>query len=145
MIRVEPYRPFHLKLLIAQGVQPAYVGRISYVPGLSDRLQEMGPALTAFDRDRVLCVGGMIPMGPKLGHVWAALAAEAGAHMLALHRATERFMSTLQPQRLEATVEQGFRPGCRWLELMGFECETPNGMRRYGEDGATHLLFARVR
>ena len=144
MIHIEPYQPFHMHLLLAQGVQPMFVGRISYVPGVSDRLGHMGTALAAIQDGRVLCVGGLIPIGPRIGHLWAVLSAEAGQHMLSLHRATRRFLSCQIAPRIEATVEMGFAPGCRWLTLLGFECETPNGMRGFGEDGGTYLLFSKV-
>lgn len=85
-------------------------------------------------------------MGGHIGLVWAAVAKDAGRHMLWLHRATARYLEAVQAthrlRRLEATVEKGFAVGCRWVELLGFEFE--GEMRAFGANGETHLRYARV-
>jgi hypothetical protein len=140
---VEPFRPFHVELLKAQGVQGAQARQISHVPiGWSSVTRIAGSALTARDGDRIILCGGVVPMGPKIGVLWAVLSAEAGSHMLWLHRATQRFISIAPPRRLEASVEKGFPQGCRWLELLGFNFE--GEMAAYGLDGETHLRYARI-
>jgi hypothetical protein len=142
-VRVEPFQPFHLDILRAQGVQGSQLLEVSQVPANSANLKKPdGPAVTAFDGNRILVCGGIATMGPKRGACWALLAADSGRHMLALHRAVGRFI-TLQPwQRLEATVEKGFGAGCRWVELLGFEFE--GEMKAYGTHGETHLRYART-
>jgi hypothetical protein len=49
------------------------------------------------------------------------------------------------PRRLEIAVRRDFAAGRRWALLLGFERETPAGMRGYGADGATYDLYARIR
>lgn len=140
---VEPFRPYHIELLIAQGVQGSQLRQVSHVPaGYASLARIPGPALTARDGERIVLCGGILPIGPKMGVLWAVLSETAGAHMLWLHRATQRFIAINPPRRLEASVEKGFPQGCRWLELMGFAFE--GEMRAYGLDGETHLRFARV-
>lgn len=140
---VEPFRGFHLDLLRAQGVQNSQVRAVSHVPGEYANLWRVpGPALTARHGDQIILCGGIMTMGNKHGMLWAVLAADAGAHMLALHRATRRFIRIEPLRRLEATVEVGFFAGCRWLEMLGFEGE--GVMRGYGENGEDHVRYARV-
>ena len=141
---VEPFRPYHIELLMAQGVQEGQLRQVSQVPaGWGSVGTIPGSALTAMDGERILLCGGVMPtMRPKIGVLWAVLSAEAGSHMLWLHRATQRFISIAPPRRLEATVEKGFPQGCRWLELLGFEFEGP--LRSYGLDGEDHVRYARI-
>lgn len=66
---------------------------------------------------RLVACGGVVET--ELGaHLWAVLAREAP--MLVVHRAVRRFLSLFAAIDLHATVEAGFAPGCRWLEMLGF-------------------------
>lgn len=141
---VQPFRPYHLHLLVAQGVQPSQRQQVSHVPATYASVEKpAGQALTVLDGENVIMCGGIVPMGPNTGVLWAVLSANAGRHMLWLHRATLRFLDVEPRRRIEATVEEGFPAGCRWLELLGFEFE--GRMRGYGDNGETHLRYARVR
>jgi hypothetical protein len=138
MIDVRPFKPYHIDLLRAQGVQRAQLRSVSHVPGSFDTVV---PGVTAFDGDWVVMCGGIIPFAPKRGVCWALMGERAARHMTWLHYATKRYISMNTWQRLEATVEEGFAPGCRWLTLLGFHLEGP--MPKYGDDGETHLRFGR--
>lgn len=142
-VTIELFRPYHLELLKIQGSQPSQTRTLSHVPaGCASVGTLPGPALTARAGDHILLCGGIMTMTKKLGLLWAVLSYRAGAQMLYLHRCTQRFIAMHPLQRLEATVEEGFDPGCRWLSLLGFEYE--GKMRGYGDDGETHLRFAKV-
>lgn len=134
---------YHIELLKAQGVQGSQAREVSYVPVSYASLPRIsGSALTAWDGERIMLCGGIMPMGPRIGVLWALLSADAGTHMLWLHRATKRFIEINPPKRLEASVEKGFPQGCRWLELLGFRFE--GEMSAYGLNGETHLRYART-
>ena len=98
--------------------------------------------MAAFVDDRVLLCGGVATFGQH-GILWGLLAFDAGRHMVRLHRGVERFLAIQRVRRIEATVEDGWPVGCRWLEMLGFERE--GAMRGYGENGETHIRFGRVR
>lgn len=139
-MQVEPFRPIHLDLLRTRGIQPS---QVSHVPvSYASFARPPGPALTAMDNGNVILCGGICLMAPGMGLLWAVLAHDAGHHMLRLHRAVRRFIDSEPIRRLEATVEDGFAPGCRWLDLLGFEFE--GTMRGYGDAGETHLRYARI-
>ena len=140
---VEPFKPFHMQLLIAQGVQPSQVQQVSHVPAsYASFARPAGLAMTVLDGERVVLCGGIVPTGPQHGLLWAVLSADAGRHMLWLHRATLRFLDIEPRRRIEATVEKGFPQGRRWLKLLGFKFE--GRMPGYGDNGETHLRYARV-
>lgn len=141
---VEPFQPFHIDLLRAQGVQSAQVGELSIVPGscASVATSPLGPALTVFDNDRIILCGGIVERTPAHGECWALLAEGAGQHMTWLHYATKRFITMRRWLRLEAAVQKGFGAGCRWVELLGFKFE---GEMPCYVDESTYLRYARVR
>jgi hypothetical protein len=141
MIEVRPFKPFHIDLLRAQGVQSAQLREISHVPATYASVPP-GPAVTAFDGDHIVLCGGIAIQALGRGQCWALMADQAGRHMTWLHYAVKRFLNMQRWQRLEASVEEGFGQGCRWVELLGFEFE--GKMRGYGVNGETHLRYARV-
>lgn len=143
---VEPFRSDHLRTLIAQGVQPAQskVQHLSDVSAIRAGVERVpGTAMTIRHGEQILLCGGLFPEKPKVGILWAVLSASAGAHMLAIHRITLRFLDIEPLRRIEATTEDGHTAGCRWLEMLGFQFE--GRMRAYGPGGETHLRYSRVR
>lgn len=141
MIEVQPFKLFHVDLLRAQGVQLAQLREISHVPATYDRVPP-GPAVTAFLGGRIILCGGIAVKAPARGECWALLSEHASHHMVWLHYAVKRFISMQPWKRLEATVEDGFEQGCRWVQLLGFEFE--GKMRCYGPNGETHVRYAKV-
>lgn len=141
MIQVVPFRPYHIELLRAQGVQQAQLREVSNVPGTYETVAR-GPALTAFEGEHVILCGGIAILAPARGVCWALLSERAARHMVFLHYAVKRFISVSHWERLEASVEENFAQGCRWLELLGFSFE--GRMPKYGLDGATHLRYGKT-
>src|SRR5271169_5706888 len=137
-VTVEPFQPFHIDLLRAQGVQGPQAREVSIVPqGYATLAKPSGPSVTVRDGDHIILCGGIVDIGLKRGTCWALLSQDAGQHMLFLHRAVRRFLTMQHWQRLEATVEENFSAGCKWVELLGFQFE--GRMPGYGPDGQTHL------
>lgn len=136
---IRPFAPYHIDLLRAQGVQGAQLQEVSLVP---ERFVTVSNGLSAFAGDQLLICGGIIKLAPLHGVCWALLSQDAGKHMHALHYAVKRFI-TIEPwRRLEASVEEGFSMGCRWVELLGFTFE--GRMPKYGLQGETHLRYGRT-
>jgi hypothetical protein len=142
VIEVRPFKPYHVDLLRAQGVQASQIAEVSIVPGTyANVAQPEGPAVSAFAGEQVLLCGGIWTYGRDRGICWALLSQQASKHMQWLHYATKRFITMKHWQRLEATVQKDFREGCRWVELLGFKFE--GEMPRYGDNGETHLRYGR--
>lgn len=136
---VERFKPEHLELMRVQAAQR------QDVVFLSAMLREafgIFPAFTGFVGEEPIACAGILPGLFGMGEMWAFLSERAGPHMLALTRAGERLIALYPFRRLETDVPVNFSPGCRWLELLGFEWEGP--MRKYGLDGSDHYRYARV-
>jgi hypothetical protein len=141
-VRIERYHPLHIAELASQGLQSAQ--HLSHVSEACSSVPiSAGPALTVRDADRIMLIGGIVLASAHRGLLWALLASDAGAHMLWLHRQTLKFLDAHPLTRLEASVEDAFPAGCRWIELLGFSYE--GLMLGYGENGETHRRYARVR
>lgn len=138
-MHIEKFKPEHLAQM---RIQAAQIGRYSSQE-YANTLAHSGTALTAFEGEILMCAG-CVDYGHKRGSLWAVVSPAASDHFLGLHRAARRFVESLCMERIEATVEAGFIPGCRWLELLGFVCETPKPMRAFTPDGRDHYLYARV-
>lgn len=140
-ITVEPFKPFHIDVLIAQGVQKAQLGAVSNVPQGYATLPK-GPSMTVRSGENILVCGGIVDISKQRGICWALIGESARGHMLVLHRAVHRFINLDHWRRLEATVEKGFSSGCRWVEILGFKFE--GEMPGYGDNGESHLRYGRV-
>lgn len=140
MVDIRTFSPGDLWKIKLQPTQAKAIGFLTEDYALA--LAAAGPAITAtVDGEPVACCG-IARAQFNTGVLWGFVGESAGRNMLRLHRAASRFIGALPMTRIESTVEQGFAPGCRWLELLGFESE--GLMRKYGPDGSNHLRYARV-
>lgn len=92
----------------------------------------------------VLIVAGLIKMWPGRYLTWAYLDRTAGRYMLAITRRVEKLLALHDGARIEATVDADFAPGHRWVQMLGFELETPR-MRQYRPDGGDCAMYVRIR
>lgn len=137
---VIPFEPKHLWQI---RLQPSQVIALSYItPEYALALSTGGPAVSAEHNGEIIACCGVAYTAFKGGMLWGFVSKDAGRHMVRLHKCLRRFLGLIKARRLDATVEAGFAPGCRWLALLGFECE--GLMRAFGPDGSDHLRFARV-
>lgn len=142
-MRVVPFEPYHIDVLRAQGVQAAQQRSVSQLPAsYASVARPPGPALTAYAGERIIIAGGIMKVGERNGICWALLSEDARHHMVWLHYAVKRFITIERWRRLEATVEETFTAGCRWLDLLGFKFE--GRMPGYGDQGETHLRYGRT-
>lgn len=138
--------PFKREDLAALQLQPAQawmqpmVGLDSYA-----RQMEAAESFSAFVDGECVAVGGLTTIWPGRAHASVLISAEVGSTSMAyLHRVVSRHLAVSIHRRIEATVEGEFKAGHRWLNLLGFRLETPEGMPGYMPDGGTSYLYARV-
>jgi RimJ/RimL family protein N-acetyltransferase len=116
---------------------------LSVLPvGYFEVLGKLGPAGSAEVDGRIIACAGIAEQGMGIGTLWAFVAQDAGRHFVRLDRCTRRLLTLISLRRIEATVEVGFSPGCRWLELLGFQFE--GILRKYGQNGLDHWRYSRV-
>lgn len=133
--------PFEASHIARMDIQPGQRVLISHLPlAYIEQLPKAGPALTAEDQGRILACAGIAHQGYGVGILWACVASGTHSYFIRLDRCVRRFLEIPRLRRIEATTD--FEPGCRWLELLGFEFEGVK--KKYGPDGKDHRAYARV-
>ena len=128
---IEPFKPEHLDAIELQDAR--------LIGPIKDQLPTYckGEAWTVVT-DRIICCSGLIPTTHG-AHLWAVIAKDAP--MIVLHKIALRALGVYR-LRISATVEAGFGPGCRWLEMLGFERVAI--ATECGHDGGDHYVYART-
>jgi hypothetical protein len=144
MIEIVKFRSAHLQWLELQEAQ-AYLSADIAKPENGFLVEQAGQAFTAMDGGQVLACAGVVEVWAGRAVAWAFLSKNAGRHMMAIHRAVAGYLLASKVKRIEAWVDEGFEPGMRWLEMLGFRQETPEPMRAFRPDGGSCFLFARVK
>lgn len=133
--------PFAVAHLAQLDIQPAQRAHVHVLPA-AHLARLVGPwSWTAMVADTPVLCGGILANDFGAGTLWSFVAPAAGPELLAITRFVRRMILLAGLRRLEATSAVQFAAGCRWLELLGFARE--GVMRRYGLDGADHILYAR--
>jgi len=144
-ITLRPYIASDLESLILQPaqshLQPLLLGR-GYAQTLEACEAWTFLLREAQGSEKVLACLGVHPLHPARALAWSLIAGDAGRHFHAIHRAARRYLRITPYARIEAHVDAGFGAGARWLRLLGFECETPQGMRAFSPEGRTCHLYA---
>lgn len=139
MIYCVPFRPSHF----AKIKNPRFGDYLSTsdIHALSDNPY----SATVFNnRKEVLACFGFVKMWENRAECWAMLNEGHTDEFLGLHRLSVRLLDAAPFRRIEATVEQGFTAGFRWIEMLGFKRES-NIMRNYFPDGKNAVLYARLK
>lgn len=140
--RVVVFRAHHLAGLTPQPEQRAELDALTPEAARAYELSGRGYSILVGDKPVACAV--LVEVGDGRGSVQAFIGADAGPHMLLATRVAERMFRESCLRRIEALVVAGFSNGARWTGLLGFELETPNGMRAFGPNGETYLLYARI-
>lgn len=139
MVEILPFRAAHLLTLTPQPEQRAELEAL-----VESGVSEAGAGWTVQVNGKTVACAILAGSGHRAA-VFAFIGADAGPHMLTVYRAAEFMFASAPFWRIEATVLTGFTAGERWLRMLKFELETPNGMRAFGPGGETHSLYARVK
>jgi hypothetical protein len=132
-----PFRAEHLRTLTPQPEQRAEL-EAAVASG------QEGYGWTVQVGGKAVACAVLVGSGHR-GAVFAFIGADAGPYMRRVYRVAERLFDTAPFRRIEATVLTGFAAGDRWMRMLKFELETPNGMRAFGPGGETHSLYARIK
>lgn len=138
---VVPYKAEHLMSMHIQ------TGQANYNPWITDeyaRALESQYAFTALVDGKPILVGGLHEMWENRALLWSFIDKDAGPHFVALHRGVKNFLDMQPYRRIEAECDCGFKPGHRWLRMLGFKMEAKR-MRKFRVDGGDSALYARVK
>jgi len=140
---VRPYEQYDEQRMCFQTAQ-SYMG--DYIDNLNidlEPLADRGLVWSGDHEENVYAIGGLLPLWEGRAQAWMLMSPEAGKYMTTIHKAVKKSLIRSPFRRVEATVDIGFKPGVRWMKMLGFELE--GYMRAYRPDGADMLLYARVR
>lgn len=143
-MRIEPFKPEHMVALLPRLNTDQTLDHGLWTPEFCERMSETCDAYTAMtDEGLVMAVAGAMPLWTERYHLFAYMAKDSGPHMLAITRCVRRFLETLHG-RLETQVSEGFAAGHKWVKLLGFKCETPDGMRWFFPGNRRGFMYSRV-
>src|SRR5688500_8002274 len=118
---VEAFKPEHLAQI---ELQPAQASALAHVPpGYAERLVAAGPAITVRSRGRIIACLGIGQPAANERLLWGFLAAEVSPWRI--FSAARALIAEHRHEPLYATVEDGFAPGERALELLNFVRDEP--------------------
>jgi RimJ/RimL family protein N-acetyltransferase len=107
-----------------------------------------GPCFTAREDGKVVGAGGLLIMWPGVGEGWmlankdAALRHKKYAYEVVIEHIL-KLACELNLRRIQAHVDVNVPAAVKFAEQLGFQRE--GLMRKYGEDGSDHYLYAIVR
>lgn len=141
-MRIVPFTASHIQSLVLQPMQKID-GPLNFEEAAL--LELAGPAFSLLDEQgRCLGAAGVIPQWKGRAIAWALLSPLAARHFVRITRAVKKWLDECGYERVEASADALFPASHRWLEMLGFERETPEPMRRYAPDGRPAYLYARI-
>lgn len=139
------FTPYHYEHLLY--IRPQFSQTIEYEDVLRPQGQAVmrqGFGLTAWeDGYKALGAAGLWPAEPHRAVAWCVLSAECRPHMARFTRHIRFFLANCGFKRVEMVAAGDFAAANRWATMLGFKCETPNGMQGYFPNGKSGVLYAR--
>lgn len=112
--------------------------------GYSEYVASLPNGYALLESGEAIICGGVIPQGDGRGLAWSLISEKMhGAKMIAATRAAQNCIDNSGFRRVECIVRDGFQQGFRWARMLGFTCETPEGMINWYPNGGKAFLFAR--
>ena len=137
-----PFIPAHLDdlpLQVGQGEMVEFVDQEGY----ADMLATVGDSYSAMVDGTVVAVGGIVPQCEGRCLLWMLVSTRLnGTMMIPFFRLLKATVEECNFRRIEAIVRCEFTEGKRLIEMLGFECETPNGMVNWFKNGERAYLYA---
>lgn len=134
--------PEHLRYIVAQDAQSDEQAAV--LASYADSVTGSRVALSAWFENRCLGAAGIIDVYEGRAFAWALMSKYARPHLLTITRHIKFVLGHQDIRRIEMVVKADFKQGNTWARMLGFECETPNGMKAYFNDGSAALQYVRV-
>lgn len=146
VIEFIPFEAIHALELGSLPTARAVLGAVTPTPEHAAALEADGLAWSGLVDGRLVGAAGVVEMSPRRGFGWCLFGAIPWRTWPQITETTDHVLSVAHRfglRRIETTVIEGFAAGHRWVRRLGFELETPAGMRHWAPDGGTHMLYAR--
>lgn len=141
---IVPFIPAHIEDMTLQPGQ-AEMAQFLDTPGYGNMIANMPGSYSLFKDGTFLGCGGLADQGNGKALAWSLITHNLhGTDMVPATRIVRQRIRESGYRRIEAIVKDGFAEGFRWIKLLGFRCETPDGMLNWFSDGTRGYLFARA-
>ncbi len=104
-----------------------------------------GCSFTGFAEDKIIGCAGILPLWDGVGHAWVVMGKDYKKHRIWIHKQVKSMFFKIAVgmgfQRVQANVQADFYDALRWIEALGFTCEST--LKRYGPDGKDHYMYVR--
>lgn len=138
---IVPFLPAHLDgldLIEEMSLMKPYLENREYADFVdNDR------SFTVLVEGSPIACGGIVKVDANKWTAWALMGKETSSYMIGITRAVKSFFSENNKPRIEIHVQDKFKEAHKWAELLGFKCETPNGMDNWGLNNEKYFLYSR--
>lgn len=149
MVEIVPFTAEHLfELMLGELTETSLPKSMDIAMTRGAFYRERGPCFTAMEDGHVIGAGGLIILWPGVGEGWMVVNKDAAqrhkryAYEVVIEHLL-KLASDLNLRRIQAHVDVNVPAAVKFAEQLGFQRE--GTMRRYGEDGSDHYLYAIVR
>ena len=105
-------------------------------------------SFTGFYGDDIIAVAGLTPLWPGTAEAWLFSGTDLAKHpkfvLRQLKIYLDRAVEIFNVHRIQAVVIDEFPQAHEFIKRLGFICETPDGMKHYGQNGETYKMYARI-
>lgn len=141
---IVPFEPAHMADLLPRLNREQTLDPETWTPDFCATLAKTTETYSVLAEDgRVVAVCGGMQLWPERYHLFAFMSRDSGRHMLEITRGTQRYMAALRG-RIEAEVSEGFDAGHKWLRILGFQCDTPNGLEWFFPGKRRGFMYSKV-
>ena len=148
-IKIVPYQPIHGYMVLEKNTRESDIWISQYkdwdkaIEGWS----KGGPAFTLFVDGEIVGCAGIVLLDWQRGEAWTLFTSLFMKYKKIIWKNIKIYLDQIQKsehlRRIHALVRLDFPEGCRFLEHLGFENETPNGLRAFGPNGETLFMYGR--
>lgn len=143
MITFVPYIPVHLDGFEVQDGQKEMEKYLA-LENYANDLVYSGDVYSCIKDGKVLAIGGIAEQVENRALVWSIISKHLhGFDFVSFTRKCKNICDNAKYKRLEIIVKESFVPGHRWAEMLGFKCETPNGMINWFDNSEKAYLYAK--
>jgi len=149
-IKVIPYEMTHAYAILDRNVREEDMW-LSKSPDWEKwvrRWKEDGPGFTLIIDGEIVGCAGVALIGWNRGEAWTLLSSLFYKYKKTTFKAIRNMLNSIIEDkkliRVQAVIFKGTEKVCgNFLEHLGFENETPSGMRGFGPNGETVLMYGR--
>lgn len=138
---IVPFLPAHLQELVVH----EYINHIQndLVNNEYGEALAKGEAYSLIHDGKVVGCAGVLKVSKTRYQAWALLSKRSGSHMRQITREALNVLEKYKTSRVETHVRCDFKVGKKWVNMLRFVNETPDGMKKWGDDGYDYYLYAR--